>query len=489
MRINDTPVRRNLEKAYKDYSLASGEAEFQVALLRLHTALENALRSYLKASGVPDVDFHQVSFPDLVNIVRDKTDLFADDPGVVRLLVSLNTTRNGIAHPDEGKPPPQQIENDAKQFARLIRRFWPSFFGDSFPASLEQLSPKPVHKHPSPEIQYPQKPPPTEIQQPQEPPRNRPITQPRKVEHIRTRSNRLIGRSKLFLKNLWVDEREPRLQKAKLIKRMVTVYLLFTFSIWLKSASFFTVRWPQPVKNVGVVLFILAGAVFLWGCIILGKILVQLRLKRLLLFISFIYFFYIAVVLLTSDSNVPISQQLSITNRRLIDTAQTKTKDASLAILDAPSQFRSLYSGRGNPDDFAFMDDADGTRLTPIPANQESQQANSADQLDAPTSPVPLVQSNQPDAAFSDAVIYSIGFLENGNLLVTIQLPNRISGNYQGNVEGEAFKCTILEAYPERLYCNGPGFKEGQRLMIRIFERPGNELVYEGEFTVPSSLK
>ena len=474
MRINDAQVRRNLEKAYKDHSLASSEADTQVALLGLHTALENALRSYLKAFGVSDADYHQVSFPDLMDIIRDKTDLFNDDPGVVRLLVSLNTTRNGIAHPDEGKPSPQQIENDAKQFAKLIRRFWPSFFGDDFPTSLEQSPSKPVLQPPPPEVQHPQ-----------EPPKSRPITQPRKVEPIRARSNRLIDRSKLFLKKLWVDEREPRLQKAKLIKRMIAVYLLFTFSIWLKSASFFTVRWPQPVKNIGVVLFILAGAVFLWGCIISGKILAQLRLKRLLLFVSFIYVFYIAVVLLTSDSNVPISQQLLITNQRLINTARIKTVDTASTLLDAPSQFRSLYSGRSNPAEFAFIDDVNGVHLTPIPANQESEQLNSLDQKDDPTSPVPLVQSNQPDGAFSDAVIYSIGFLENGNLLVTIQVPGGVSGDYQGNVEGEVFKCTILEAYPERLYCNGPGFKEGQELTIRIFEQSSNDMVYEAEFTVP----
>jgi len=485
MIINDAQVRRNLETAYKKYSLASSEADDQVALLGLHTALENALRSYLKAFGVPSADYYQVSFPDLMDIVRDKTDLFNDDPGVVRLLVSLNTSRNGIAHPDEGKPSPQQIKNDAKQFAKLIRRFWPSFFGDNFPVSLEQAHPKPLQHPPSPEIQYPQEPLPQEVRHPQEPLVSRPITQPRKVEPMRHRPNRLISKSKLWFKKLWVDEREPRLQKTKLIKRIIAVYLLFTASGWLKSASFFTVRWPQPVKNIGVVLFILAGVVFLWGCIVSGKILAQLRLKRLLLFISVIYVFYIAVVLLTSDSNVPISQQLLITNRDLINTAQIKTVDTASTLLDAPSQFRSLYSGRGNPADFAFMDDADGTRLTPIPANQESEQMNSLDQKDAPTSPAPLVQSNQPDAAFSDAVIYSMGYLENGNLLVTIQVPGGIRGDYQGNVEGEVFKCTILEAYPERLYCNGPGFEKGQELTIRIYEQSSNKMVYETKFVVP----
>jgi hypothetical protein len=235
----------------------------------------------------------------------------------------------------------------------------------------------------------------------------------------------------------------------------------------------------------GVALFILAGAAFLWGCIVAGKILAQLRLKRLLLFISFLYVFYIAVVLLTSDSNVPLSQQLLITNQSLIDKARIKTMDAALAVLDAPSQFRSLYSGHGNPADFAFMEDGDEVRLTPIPANSESEPTSSENQMDAPTSSTPLPQFNGPNAVFSNASIYSIGFLENGNLLVTIQVPGGISGDYQGYIQEEAFKCSILEAYPDRLYCNGPGFDAGQRLTIRIHELSSNEIVYEAEFTVP----
>jgi hypothetical protein len=234
-----------------------------------------------------------------------------------------------------------------------------------------------------------------------------------------------------------------------------------------------------------VVLFILAGAAFLWGCVVAGKILAQLRAKRLLLFTSFLYVFYIVVVLLTSDSNVPLSQQLLTTNRRLIENARTKTMDAALALLDAPSQFRSLYSGHGNPADFAFTDDVDEARLTPIPANPESEQMSSENQIDAPSSSAPLPQFSRPNAIFSSASIYSIGFLENGNLLVTIQVPGGISGNYQGYIQEKAFKCSILEAYPDRLYCNGPGFEKGQRLTIRIHEQSSNEIVYEAEFTVP----
>lgn len=476
MRINDAQIRRNLETAYKGYSHASSEADFQVALLGLHTALENALRSYLKAFGVSGVDYHQVSFPDLVDMVRDKTDLFAGDPGVVRLLVSLNTTRNGIAHPDEGKPSAAQIENDARQFAKLIQRFWPSFFEENFPASLQQSQPAPVRQPP------PSRPP--EAQHVQESAIHPSIRQ-HNVEPARTGPNYPTDRIVPALKKLWVNEREPRLRKSRLIKRLIGVYLLFTVATWLTSASFSTARWPQPVKPIAVVVFILAGAVFLWGCIVAGKILAQLRLKRLLLFFSFLYIFYVAVVLLTSDSSMPISQQFLITNRRLVDNARTKTMDAVFAVLDAPAQFRSAYTGHGTPVNFAFLEEVDASYLTPIPANSGSESTSAENQINPPTTSTPLPQFNGPNANFSNASIYSIGFLENGNLLVTIQVPGGISGEYQGYIQEQAFKCSILAAYPDRLYCNGPGFGAGQRLTISIHELASDEIVYEAEFTVP----
>lgn len=476
MRINDAQVRRNLENAYKGYSHASSEADFQVALLGLHTALENALRAYLKAFGVPDVDYHQVSFPDLVDIVRDETDLFAGDPGVVRLLVSLNTTRNTIAHPDEGKPSAKQIENDARQFAKLIQRFWPAFFEENFPASLQQSQPAPVRQPP------PSRPP--EVQHVQEPAIHPSIRQ-HNVEPARTSLNYPTDRVLPFLQRLWVNDREPRLQKARLIKRLIGVYLLFTVATWLRSASFFTARWPQPVKPVAVVVFILAGAAFLWGCIVAAKILAQLRIKRLLLFFSFLYVFYIAVVLLTADSNVPMSQQLLTTNRRLVDNARTRTMDAVFAVLDSPAQFRAAYTGHGNPVNFAFLEEVDESYLTPIPANSGSESTSAENQANAPTASAPLPQFNGPNAIFSNASIYSIGYLENGNLLVTIQVPGGISGDYQGYIKEQTFKCSILESYPDRLYCHGPRFEAGQQVTIRIHELSSNEIVYEAEFTVP----
>lgn len=476
MRINDAQVRRNLEHAYQGYSRASSEADFQVALLGLHTALENALRSYLKAFGVTGVDYHQVSFPDLVDIVRDKTGLFTADPSVVRLLVSLNTTRNGIAHPDEGKPSAMQIENDAGQFAKLIQRFWPSFFEESFPASLQYSQPAPVRRTPPS--------PPREVQHVQEPAIHPSIRQ-HNVEPART--GPIFTRVRILpsFKKLWLNEHEHRLRKFRLVKRLIGIYLLFTIAAWLTLASFFTARWPQPVKPIAVVVFIVAGAFFLWGCIVAGKILAQLRLKRLLLLFSFLYVFYVAVTLLTSDSNLPLSQQLLNTNRRLVDNARTKTTNAAFAVLDAPAQFRSAYTGHGNPVDFAFLAEVDESYLTPIPANSGSESTSGQNQVHVPTAAAPLPQSNGSNATFSNATIYSIGFLENGNLLVTIQVPGGITGDYQGYVQEQAFKCSILAAYPDRLYCNGPRFGAGQRLTIRIHELPGNEIVYEAEFTVP----
>ena len=99
-----------LINALRQYFQADTEAEVELAVLALHNGLEEALRAYLASQGYDEVDYRQLSFPDLVDMIRDHTDLFGGDPKLPPLLVSLNTTRAKIAHPEVGeKPTSKQI--------------------------------------------------------------------------------------------------------------------------------------------------------------------------------------------------------------------------------------------------------------------------------------------------------------------------------------------------------------------------------------------
>ena len=141
--------------ALQDYARADTEAKQAHAVLSLQGGMDKALRAYLKSLGFAEVDSRSVNYPDLVDLVRDHTGLFAGDRTLPGLLVSLNNTRNRIAHPDlDDVPSPDDISRDAKQYVNLVRRFWPEIFGEAFPEALlaapEEPAPAPEPVHHSP---------------------------------------------------------------------------------------------------------------------------------------------------------------------------------------------------------------------------------------------------------------------------------------------------------------------------------------------------
>lgn len=339
-------ARELLLNALRQYSTADGEAEVELAMLALHTGLEEAMRAYLESQGYGDVGHREVSFPDLVDLVRDHTGLFGGDPKLPPLLVSLNTTRAKIAHPGRDKPTPKEVFRDAKQFVSLIRRFWPELFGETYPASL---------------VAPPSKP---------EPKRERPLIPKPLPPSAAPRAERLSS-SKLshLLKRLWKDDTE-RFQKRLFLKRVVTGAILFTLAKWSKNGAIYTAPWPEPIKYVGLGLFFLAAGLFLWGILTIWKVLRQLRLRGLLIILGIGYVLVIGASVLTSDSPLPFHQEAWLTTRRWVISSARRARDIGQALLEAPEEFRFAYTGHRHPVMLAGMDPEDTSYLTPIPANQ-----------------------------------------------------------------------------------------------------------------------
>lgn len=88
----------------------------------------------------------------------------------------------------------------------------------------------------------------------------------------------------------------------------------------------------------------------------------------------------------------------------------------------------------------------------------------------------------------SDAFIYSSAFLANEQFLVTIQLPQDVSGAYRAEADGKAFTCQVLAQYPDRLYCSGPTLDSGTQVLVRVFEVDSDEVLFEDELLVPAAL-
>lgn len=338
-------ARRLLLRALRQYSAAESEAEIGQAVLALHTGLEEAFRAHLASQGHNEVSHRDVSFPKLVDLIRDHTVLFQGDRRLPSLLVALNTTRAKIAHPRGEELSLRQITGDAEQLSNLVRRFWSGLFGEICPVSLAR----------GPES------------------RSKPHLAPKAQAGSGSGSvgaRRTPPKLAEFLRIMWRDESGLPFQKMLFLKRVIGIAILFALAKWCKSGAISTARWPEPVKYGGVALFLVTVVFFVWGIIITWKVLDQFRLRGLLIVFGIGYLLIVGTLVLTSDRSLPLHQEALSTTRRLVIAASHQARDAFQAVLRAPEEFRFAYTGRRRPLQLAGTDPEDTTYLTPIPANR-----------------------------------------------------------------------------------------------------------------------
>jgi hypothetical protein len=353
-------ARELLSDALQLYSAADSEAKIEQAVLALHTGLEEAFRAYLTSAGYREADhINKVSLPDLVDMIAEYTGLFDGDPGLPRLLTALNNTRVKIAHPRGDKPSPQQIANDAQQLANLAHRFWPGLFGELYPYSTVAPRPGSVPR----------------------------IEQPPRSPSVGPETQRPAPSSKLsrLLRALWRDEFEPRFRVKLFLKRLIGAAILFVVAGWCKSAAMNTARWPEPVKYGGVLLFLAAIGLFLWGIVVVWRLVRQLRVRGLVILLGVSAIALISVSVLTSESPLPIHQEVLSTTRRLLATASHKAHDIFETLVEAPGEFRFAYTGQRRPLQTRGTEVEDTSLLTPIPANYPVQLQPTAESSALPT--------------------------------------------------------------------------------------------------------
>lgn len=179
------------------------------------------------------------------------------------------------------------------------------------------------------------------------------------------------------LESLWKDKHQSSFEWKLFIKRMLGMALFLTLAQGFKNLALSTVRWPEPIKYIGIALILVAVGLFLWGVIILWKLLCQLRLKGLLIVLGIIYGVSIAISVLISDSSLPILQRLWLTTGRLLTLTGRRIYDVGQTIVQTPEKFRFAYTGHRRPILLPGMDPSDTSYLTPIPANRPVQQETS----------------------------------------------------------------------------------------------------------------
>jgi len=86
---------------------------------------------------------------------------------------------------------------------------------------------------------------------------------------------------------------------------------------------------------------------------------------------------------------------------------------------------------------------------------------------------------------FSIAHVLGLARLENGHLLVTIEVPGGVQGTYYAVVGNKKFDCRILVEYPDHIYCNGISPKPDQYVNVILFEQGNKEAVFEAQIGIP----
>ncbi len=90
---------------------------------------------------------------------------------------------------------------------------------------------------------------------------------------------------------------------------------------------------------------------------------------------------------------------------------------------------------------------------------------------------------------FAAASVYAVSHLPNDKLLVTVQIPGGVQGDYKAYVANLPFACEILDQYPDRLYCNGAepfGVYAARDASLEILTVADNTPVFTAQFTVPA---
>ncbi|MFL7811568.1 MAG: hypothetical protein AB8I80_23225, partial [Anaerolineae bacterium] len=394
-------ARLLLVDALNEYRRARSDAEFRQALLSMHTAVQDAFVAYLAQEADMVVDERAVHFPDLVDLVRDHTDLFGGDTHLPGVLVSLNSLRARVAHP-KNKPTSEEVKRDTAKFDQLIRRFWPKWFGEpcaeprrgtSAPGAQRAAQPKRLERvQPFSPSQWSSR----DAPQRQKPAPSRRPEPPRVTPPPPSPEPKRPVRASAFLRKLWTDPQHPKLQWGLVFRRLFGIGLLLLLAYGCKEGALYTARWPQPVKVVGLGLMLFAAVFLVWGIVLIAKLLWQLRLKRLLILGCIGWALVLAASFLTLESERPLHEQLWLAARTSVGWIGRAAIAAPTSIAQDVSEFRTHFNGRLSGREWARLADAEPDYLTPIPADPAlvSGQATPTRQAET-TLPTPTTQPSE----------------------------------------------------------------------------------------------
>jgi hypothetical protein len=183
-------------------------------------------------------------------------------------------------------------------------------------------------------------------------------------------------------------------------------------------------------------------------------------------------------------------QRLDHRSRAVSTSRPSAAIISSLALLTAGILACNLPFGPAGAPRAATDTPQSGQAETPVPEVATSTPAPSETPVPSdtpePTETPTITPTEGPN--FAAASVYAVSHLPNDKLLVTVQIPGGVEGDYKAYVSNLPFACEILDQYPDRLYCNGPepfGLYAAKDASLEILTAADNTTVFTTQFTVP----
>jgi hypothetical protein len=320
-----------LGQAIAGYSTARSIPAVESAILAMHTGLETAFRAYLKKNNYLPIDIREalekpgkVSFPNLVDLMGDYTDVLDHDPSLRALLVSLNTTRARIAHPLD-KPSQEQIINDARRFAEVILAIWPRLCVGRREPRMTPVTMGMVGGG---------------IAQPG--PRVTPSPAPPSIDDEITEGQQSAQPQPPLLRSLWQGETRPSRWLGKLLGGLIIAGLARL--AW--KPALVLARWPPPAKTAGIVLAITTLGLAAWSGWRLWRVFRLLGLRRVLILLSVVYLSMVSVRVLTAEEEQPLAEKILLQMQSVAGEAWGTLAGFPRSLVEAPATFRFAYTGQ-----------------------------------------------------------------------------------------------------------------------------------------------
>mgnify|MGYP000179828269 CR=1 FL=1 len=104
-----------------------------------------------------------------------------------------------------------------------------------------------------------------------------------------------------------------------------------------------------------------------------------------------------------------------------------------------------------------------------------------------PTATIWVTRTFTPTTTFAlpDAKILGLAWYDDYDLLISIQFPTTVKGNYTLKLEDKPYTCEVLPKYPDRIYCKGRGVKVLEYAEVSLFVENSDIPLFKTRVSIP----